>query len=210
MEACSLDIGPLSDIANGILGINGFWGVFSQLLGYVIIKVQVEGGFVYNEDQVALVVPDSTIFGPWVPVTLGTPTINWFINMIKESKINELSASLDGLGMTWLLACQQADISLKEQAAMHQTVDQTSLKEAVKMTNREEVDTFSSKIIHGQMKTMLLGNNRNVNESSSEGGDGPHLAHGLSVVNQSDFQDQMSCSSSEKPDGHPNHFYQEN
>ena len=43
VEACSLDIGPLSDLAHGTLGINGFGGVFSWPLGYIIIRVQVEG-----------------------------------------------------------------------------------------------------------------------------------------------------------------------
>ena len=43
IEAHSLDVGPLSDLADGTLGINGFTGVFSWSLGYVIIRVQVEG-----------------------------------------------------------------------------------------------------------------------------------------------------------------------
>ena len=63
IEACSLDIGPLNDLVNGTLGINGFRVVFSQPLGYIIIRVQVEGIWGYDEDQVALLVPDSTIFG---------------------------------------------------------------------------------------------------------------------------------------------------
>ena len=51
------------------------------------------------------------------------------------------------------------------------------------MTKKEEVDTFLPKIIHGQMKTLLLGNNMHVMTQSLKGGDGPHLPHGLSVVN---------------------------
>ena len=43
--------------------------------------------------------------------------------------------------------------------------------------------TFLSKIIHGQMKTMLLGNNMHVMTQCLRGGDGPHLPHSLSVVN---------------------------
>ena len=43
IEAYSLDAGHLSDLVKGTLGINGFGGVFSQPLGYVIIRVQVEG-----------------------------------------------------------------------------------------------------------------------------------------------------------------------
>ena len=70
----SLDTGPLSNLVDGTLKINGFGGLFSQPLGYVIIRVQVEGVKGYNEDQVTLVVPDTTAFGSRVPVTLGTPT----------------------------------------------------------------------------------------------------------------------------------------
>ena len=60
---CSLDIGPLSDLSNSTLDINGLRGVFSCPLGYSIIRVQVEGVWGYNEDQVALIIPDSTGLG---------------------------------------------------------------------------------------------------------------------------------------------------
>ena len=43
VETHSLDVCPLSNLANGILGINGFGGVFPWPLGYVIIRIQVEG-----------------------------------------------------------------------------------------------------------------------------------------------------------------------
>ena len=114
---------------------------------------------------------------------LGTPTINWIINIIKESEINELSASLNGLRMAQLLACQRVEHSVKGKATMHQRGDPTDLKEAVKMTKKEEMDAFLSNIIHSQMKTMLLGNNMYVMIQSLKGGDGPPLASGLSVVN---------------------------
>ena len=63
VEVCSLDVGPLSDLANGTPGINGFGGVFSQPLAYIIRRVLAEGVWDYNKDQVALVIPDSTLFG---------------------------------------------------------------------------------------------------------------------------------------------------
>ena len=43
VEVHLLDIGPLSDMPNGTLGINGFEGVFSWSLVYIIIRIQVEG-----------------------------------------------------------------------------------------------------------------------------------------------------------------------
>ena len=53
VKAFSLDVGPLSDLVYGALKINGFGGLFSQYLGYVIIRVQVEGVRDYDKDQVA-------------------------------------------------------------------------------------------------------------------------------------------------------------
>ena len=63
------------------------------------------------------------------------------------------------------------------------TVGPTVLNEAVKMTKKEEVGTFSSKIMHGQTKILLLGNNIHVMTQFLKRGDGPLLPHGLSVVN---------------------------
>ena len=88
--------------------------------------------------------------------------------MIKESEIGELLASLNGQRMAQLLACWQAEFLIKGEATIHQTVDLTNLKEAVKMTKKEEIDTLLSKIIHGRMKTMLLGKNT-FNDSGPEG-----------------------------------------
>ena len=103
--------------------------------------------------------------------------------MMKESEINDLLASLNGLRMAWLLECWLADILIEGEATMHETGDAADLKEAVKMTKKEEIDPFLSKIIHGQMKTMLHGNNTYVMTQALKRGDGPHLPHGLSVVN---------------------------
>ena len=68
--------------------------------------------------------------------------------MIKESEIDELSASLHGLRNAQLLACHQAELSIWSKAAANQTVDPTNLKEAVKTTKKKEIGTLSSKITH--------------------------------------------------------------
>ena len=85
--------------------------------------------------------------------------------------------------MAQLLACWWAELLIKEEAAMHQMVDQTNLTEAVKTIKKEEVDAFSSKVIHGWMRTMLLGNNMHVITQVLKEGYGTHLPHDLSVVN---------------------------
>ena len=93
--------------------------------------------------------------------------------MIKESEIDELSASLNGLRISHLLACHQAELSVRGEGVAHQTLDLTDLSEAVKMIKREEIDAFSSKIIHGQIKTMLLGNSMYVMVQTLKGVMGP-------------------------------------
>ena len=77
-----------------------------------------------------------------MPITLGMPTINQIINVIKESKIDELSASLNGLGVSCLLACCQTELSIRSETAANQTMDPTNLNEAVKVIKKEEIDTF--------------------------------------------------------------------
>ena len=100
---------------------------------------------------------------------------------------------------------------IQRETAAIQTVDLTNVNKAVKMTKREEIDTFSSRIIHGQMKTLLLGNNMHVMTQSLKGGDGPHLPHGLSAVNT--YTKVISGHKQvamvvKKPDNCPDHYCQ--
>ena len=81
------------------------------------------------------------------------------MNVIKESKIDELSVSLNGLKISHLLAGCQAELSFKNDTTTSQIPSLTDLNEAVKTIKWEEIETFSSKIVHGQTKTVLLGNN---------------------------------------------------
>ena len=103
--------------------------------------------------------------------------------MIKESEINELLVSLNGLRMAQLLACQQAGLLIHRETVTNQTIEPADLNKAVKTTKKEEVNVFSSKIIHDQVKTLLLGNNMHVTTQSLKGGDEPHLPPVLGVVN---------------------------
>ena len=184
IKAHSLDMGPLSDLVDGTLEINGFGALFSWPLGYVIIRVQVEGVKGYNKDQAALVVPDLTAFGSRVPVTLGIPTINQIMNIIKESEIDELSVSLNGSRICHLLAGCWAEHSLNNNTTAGPIPDATDLNKAVK-TIKQEVAAFLSKIIHGCTKTVLLvlGKNMYMMTQAPEKGEEPCLPHGLSLAN---------------------------
>ena len=60
----------------------------------MVIWVQVDGVRGYDEDQIALVIPDFSNFATRVHVILGPPTIGRVINVMKE-------VEMDALAMPW-------------------------------------------------------------------------------------------------------------
>ena len=84
-------------------------------------------------------------------VTLGTLTINQIIKVIKESKIDDLSASLNGLRISPMLVCHQAELSLRSE-----TMGLTDLNNAAKTIKKEKIEAFLSKITHAQTKNIFL------------------------------------------------------
>ena len=95
--SCPLKMGPITDLISGRVTCIGLGHTYTQPLGYIIVRVQVDGVQGYNEDQIALVVPDLSNFAERIPIILGTPTISHIINVIKEWEI-------DALMMPWVNA----------------------------------------------------------------------------------------------------------
>ena len=56
----------------------------------MIIRVQIPQVPSYDEDQVALIVEDPSIFSRQCPIILGTPTIFWAVQAMKESEMHNL------------------------------------------------------------------------------------------------------------------------
>ena len=102
--------------------------------------------------------------------------------MIKESGIDELSISLNGLRISHLLACHQVDLSIKSETTENHTKDPTDLNKAVRMAKKERMDAFSSKIIHAQTKTMFLGSNMYVMMQALRERNASCLPHRLRVM----------------------------
>ena len=73
-------------------------------MGCVIIWVQVDGVQGYDEDQIAMVIPDLSNIIAWFPMILGTPTISHIMNMIKEREIDTLATPWVNTQVAYLLA----------------------------------------------------------------------------------------------------------
>ena len=67
--------------------------------------------------------------------------------------------------------------------AVNHTMGLTDLSKAVKMIKKEEIEVFSSKVIHAQTKTIFWGINMHVMMQTLEGVDGPCLPNSLNVMN---------------------------
>ena len=53
----------------------GLGNAYIRPIGYVVIQVQMDRVQGYDEDQIALVIPDFSNFATRVPIFLGMPTI---------------------------------------------------------------------------------------------------------------------------------------
>ena len=89
-----LEMGLITDLIGARVTCIGLGNAYTYPLGYVIVWVQVDGVQGYDEDQIALVIPDGSKFVEQVPTILGTPTISPVMNVIKEGEI-------DALAMPW-------------------------------------------------------------------------------------------------------------
>ena len=87
----SLQVGPITNLMGSKVACVGLGNAYTRLLGYVVIWVQVDGVWGYDEDQIALVIPDLSNFVAEVLVILGTPTIGQVVNVMKEAEMITLA-----------------------------------------------------------------------------------------------------------------------
>ena len=64
----SLQVGPITDLLGTKVACVGLGNAYTRPLGYVIIWVQVDRVQGYDEDQIALVIPDLSNFVARVPI----------------------------------------------------------------------------------------------------------------------------------------------
>ena len=68
-------MGPITNLMGSKVACVGLGNAYMRPLGYIVIRVQVDGVWGYDEDQIALVIWDLSNFVARVPVILGMPTI---------------------------------------------------------------------------------------------------------------------------------------
>ena len=65
----SLQVGPITDLMGSKVACVGLGNAYTRPLGYVVIQVQVDGVWGYDEDQIALVILDFSNLQPESPLS---------------------------------------------------------------------------------------------------------------------------------------------
>ena len=65
----SLQVAPMTDLMGSKVTCVGLGNAYTRPLGYIVIWVQVEGVWGYNEDQIALVILDFSNLQPESPLS---------------------------------------------------------------------------------------------------------------------------------------------
>ena len=100
----------------------------------------------YDEDQIALVVPDELKFVEWVPIILGTPTISRIMNVMKDRVIDALAMPWANARVARLLSMHRAAATVLEDQSL-ESANPNGHDEVVFMRNMETIEAFSSWVI---------------------------------------------------------------
>ena len=79
----ALQVGPITDLMGSKVACVGLDNAYTRPLGYVVIQVQVDRVWGYDEDQIALVIPDFSKF------CSQSPCYPWDTHCSPSSQCNE-------------------------------------------------------------------------------------------------------------------------
>ena len=115
----------------------------------------------YDEDQVTLVMDDPEMSE--CPVILGTSTLYWVMEVIKESEISKLAVPWSSSRISWLMQDVMAKLG---QVVLHDVANKPiaplDVDEVVRVASKCTVPPFGHKVIHGKVNLVLHGCRLNV------------------------------------------------
>ena len=159
----------------------GLGNAYIRPLGYVVIQVQVDGVQGYDEDQIALVILDLSNFMAQIPVILGTPTICWVVNVMKEMKVDTLVTPWANASVVHLLSvCRMMPVEVGD--GQKEEVNTNGYDQLMYTQNAETIEPFSSCIILVKAGKAYMGELINIMVQALQTQDGS-LLQGLTVQN---------------------------
>ena len=160
-----MDIMSLDRLAQEIGGpvphIKGMGSIPVEPIGFVLMNVKVPCVRGYDEDQVALVMDDPEMAE--CPVILGTPTLYWVMEVIKESEISKLAVPWSSSRLSWLMWDVMARLgNAVVNDVANKPIAPLDVDEVVRVASKCMIPLFSHKVIHGKVNLVLHGCRLNV------------------------------------------------
>ena len=157
----SLSVGLITDLMGSKVTCVGLGNAYTRPLGYVVIGVQVDRVWGYDEDQIALIIPDFSNFAIRVPVILGTPTIRRVVNIMRETELDALAMPWENERAAHLLAIRRmVPVEVED---THEKGYDTNQDSFVMYTQKvETLEPFSSHVIPVKTMEAYLGECLNV------------------------------------------------
>ena len=177
----SLQVGPITDLMGSKVTCMGLGNAYTRLLGYIVIWVQVDGVQGYDEDQIALVILDSSNFVALIPVILGTPTISRVVNVMREAEVDALATLWVNARATHLLLVHRM-MPMEAGDGQKEELDMNSYDQLMYTQNAETIEPFSSHVVLVKSGRAYMGECINVMVQALRTQDGS-LLQGLTVQN---------------------------
>ena len=160
-----MDIMSLDWLAQEIGGplplIAGMGSSLVEPTRFVLMNVKVPCVQGYDEDQVTLVMDDPGMTE--CPVILGTSTLYWVMEVIKESEISKLAVPWSSSQISWLMwdvTARLGQVVMNDVA--NKPIAPLNVDEVVRVASKCTVPLFGHKVIHGKVNLVLHGCRLNV------------------------------------------------
>ena len=140
----------------------------------------------YDEDQVALIVSEDSNFLRRCQVILGTLTINWAVQAMKESEMENAPEAWRSAVHSYEFANYVVQLDPEDYGMTLPTntcENLTDLDKLVLLKNKTTIPAFESIILHCcTRKTMMMGYKLHIMTQATYPEDGANLPNGVYVV----------------------------
>ena len=181
-------VGPLEELASDAMGqaFQGIGGIHTRAIGYVVFQVRIEGIPTYDEEQVALVIEDSSSFSKKVPVLLGMLTLHRVIRSMKESEMEQLPMAWQQIKTAYEITNNipvfKTSVDPDAMFPTNTGADPIDIDEVITLSEKFTLPAFASMIVKGRTKnTMMMGKKLHVMTQAPYYEDHANLPNGLYV-----------------------------
>ena len=177
----SLQMGLITIVLGAKVACVGLGNAYMRPLGYIIIRVPVDGVQGYDENQIALVIPHLSNFAAQIPVILGTPTISHVINVMKETEMDALATPWVNARVAHLLSvCRITAVKIGDGIEGGSSLD--DYDQVMFTQNVDTIEAFSSHMVLVKVEKAYTGGCINIMTQALWTEDGS-LPQGLTIQN---------------------------